>query len=205
MKQRVFIFDPETCFGCNGCVAACVNANSPGEEIHWRNLHKLPPNDGDHKTIYLSISCNHCENPPCAAACPANALEKRESDGVVVHHPERCIGCKYCQMACPYDAIKYNPAKGIVSKCHFCFERLEEEREPACVETCFAGALRQLVVETTEDLSLQREMPGLLHDPAVGPAIRFQPHEKEKRQSLFPFPPRRGALAGLLKQEEKDG
>ncbi len=172
--QRIFIFDVGRCFGCNGCVAACANVNHTPAGLLWRTLHKLPPHDGDHRTIYLSVSCNHCENPPCVKGCPANALEKRSSDGVVIHNPDKCLGCGYCRMTCPYDAIKWDEASGLVSKCHFCHERLAEGREPACVETCFAGALKQELV-TLGDLpaEYEKESAGLKHIEDIGPAVRF--------------------------------
>ena len=173
-KQRVFIFDVARCFGCNGCVAACANANQTPAGLLWRTVHKLPPHDGDHKTIYLSISCNHCENPPCVKACPANALTKNSSDGVVIHDPDKCLGCRYCQMACPYDAIKWDEASGVVSKCNFCHERLAEGREPACVETCFGGALKQKLVMPGELSSeYETESLGFKHIESIGPAVRF--------------------------------
>jgi Fe-S-cluster-containing dehydrogenase component len=176
MKQRVFIFDPKRCFGCNGCTAACSNANGTPPGLLWRTVHKLPPAPGDHFTVYLSVSCNHCADAPCVTACPSNALEKRASDGVVIHHADKCIGCRYCQMACPYDAIKWDEVRGVVSKCHFCHERLDAGREPACVETCFAGALMQTVIETDEEPSgWSTEAPGLRHLEAVNPSIRFAP------------------------------
>ena len=191
MKQRVFIFDSERCFGCNGCVAACANANETPAGMLWRNLHKLPPEDGDHGTIYLSMSCNHCSDAPCVKVCPSDALEKRASDGIVIHHEDKCIGCRYCQMACPYDAIKWDEAKGVVSKCHFCHERLDQGREPACVETCFAGALLQKVVDSPEELAeYEKNAPGLEHDEKVKPNIRFIHRDMEKRPERFqPFPP----------------
>ena len=174
-KQRFFIFDPGRCFGCNGCVAACANINRTPGGVLWRTVHKLPPREGDHRTVYLSVSCNHCENPPCVAGCPANALEKREVDGVVVHYPDRCLGCRYCQMVCPYDAIKWESLSGVVSKCHFCYERLDEGKEPACVETCFGGALTQELMNSEEISSkYKKESPGLTDIGGVGPSIRFK-------------------------------
>lgn len=178
--QRYFIFHPQRCFGCNGCVAACINANNTGADAAWRGLHKLPPKDGHHQTVYLSVSCNHCENPPCVDACPSNALEKREEDGVVLHHPDKCLGCRYCQMACPYDAIKWEEEEKVVSKCHFCHERLAEGREPACVETCFAGALKMELLDP-EDIpsEYETESPGLVRLSEVGPCILFKKEKKD--------------------------
>lgn len=191
MKQRYFIFDNARCFGCNGCVAACANSNDTPEGMLWRTLLKLPPHDGAHDTVYLSVACNHCHDAPCVSSCPANALEKRAGDGVVIHHEDRCIGCRYCQMACPYDAIKWDAARGVVSKCHFCHERLDKGMEPACVETCFAGALMQIVVEEADEPAhYEKEAPGLVHLPEVGPSIRFLTREMASRPERFKlFPP----------------
>jgi Fe-S-cluster-containing dehydrogenase component len=175
--QRIFIFDLSRCFGCSGCIAACINANKTPGGLAWRELHKLPPRDGDHGTTYLSMSCNHCENPPCAAGCPANALEKRRSDGIVIHHRDKCLGCRYCEMACPYDAIKWDEGAGVISKCHFCHERIDGGREPACIETCFGQAIKQTVIEHPGgDQEYEKEVPGLEHLERVGPWIRFVPN-----------------------------
>jgi len=103
--QRVFVVDLGKCFGCFGCAAACTNANNTPPGTLWRQVHKLPPEEGSSALRWLSLACNHCENPPCVAACPSGALLKRVEDGVVLHLEERCLGCRYCQMACPYDAF----------------------------------------------------------------------------------------------------
>jgi Fe-S-cluster-containing dehydrogenase component len=95
-------------------------------------------------------------------------------------------------MACPYDVIRWEEENGLVSKCHFCHERLEEGREPACVETCFAGALSQRIIEIPGDgiPGVALEAPGFVHEPRVGPAVRFvsyEQHPSYRREA--PFPP----------------
>ena len=191
-RQRVFILDLRRCFGCHGCTAACANVNMTSADVFWREVGKLPPHDGASDLTWLSLSCNHCANPPCVDACPSNALVKREEDGIVLHLEERCLGCRYCQMACPYDAIRWDAAKGIVSKCHFCHERLEEGAEPACVETCFAGALRQILIEDPSELDkLSLDVPGFTHHSKMNPSIRFVTGSEArlpKRAKKFPPP-----------------
>lgn len=173
-KQRYFIFNPNNCFGCNGCTAACVNVNQTTSEKNWRTVHKIPPENKKNNTLYISMSCNHCENPPCLSACPTNSYIKRESDGVVIHNSETCIGCKYCMMACPYDAIKWDENLTIVTKCHFCYERLDENEEPACVKSCFAGALSQVLTNDINEIkNISNEIVGVTYIGKVNPSIRF--------------------------------
>jgi Fe-S-cluster-containing dehydrogenase component len=102
------------------------------------------------------VFCNHCDNPPCARVCPTKATWKRE-DGIVMMDQHRCIGCRYCMAACPYGARSYNwkdprpfirkgnpdyptRSNGVVEKCTFCAERLDQGLMPACVEAS-KGAL----------------------------------------------------------------
>jgi Fe-S-cluster-containing dehydrogenase component len=85
-------------------------------------------------------------------------------------------------MACPYDAIRWDPERGVVSKCHLCHERIDQGLEPACVATCFAGALTQVLVRDDDgpaEAALEhcsREAPGLVDHPGVAPSIRFVLH-----------------------------
>ena len=189
MKRRIFIFDTERCFGCNGCVAACANANGTPAGILWRTVHKLPPEDGDNRTRYLSMACNHCDNPPCANGCPTGALQKRQEDGVVTHNADICIGCRYCEMSCPYDAIKFIEERGVISKCQFCYERLDEGQTTACVETCFSGALMQVVVESEEELkALSETIEGFDENRKVDPSIRFV-NDQTRAELRKDFPP----------------
>jgi anaerobic dimethyl sulfoxide reductase subunit B (iron-sulfur subunit) len=175
MREMFFVFDPAACFGCSGCVAACINENTLTGGDHWRRIFKLPPVSGNHDTRYLSLACNHCEEPACVRACPTEAMEKRESDGIVIHHEDRCMGCRYCQMACPYGAIIWMEEKKVVSKCRLCVDRLEKGQKPACVETCFGNALEVVTREELEKMeNLAREVPGFEYLADMKPKIRFR-------------------------------
>ncbi len=171
MTQLAFRFDPDRCFGCQGCVGACANVNGTPPDLLWRQVLKLPPEAGSSGTVYLSLACNHCEGAPCVRACPAEALTKRASDGAVLHDATRCLGCRYCQMACSFGAIHWDAVRKVVSKCQLCTDRRDRGREPACVATCFAGALG--LAPLTDMEGLPRATPGFLHLPGARPAIRF--------------------------------
>lgn len=173
MKRRAFVLDLARCFGCQGCVAACANANGLAPEASRRRLLKLPPEDGLSDTIYLSLACSHCAAAPCLTACPSRALTRRAADGLVLHDADRCLGCRYCEMACPYAAIRYDAARRVVDKCDFCAERLDQGEEPACVATCFSGALASRLIDPDEPKGPARDAPGFTHHAAVRPMIRF--------------------------------
>lgn len=89
---------------------------------------------------YMSISCNHCSDPACTKVCPTGAMHKNE-DGFVIVNEEICIGCRYCHMACPYDAPQYDAQKGHMTKCDGCYSRVKAGQKPICVDACPLRAL----------------------------------------------------------------
>lgn len=134
-RKLAFIFDHEKCIICNACVDACNRAYG---NLNWRKLPVFTFNE--YKTA-LSISCNHCKNPLCMKVCPANAYEINEEFGILKINQDKCIGCGYCQWACPYEAPVFNN-DGVMSKCHFCYDRVTLGKGlPYCVESCPTGAL----------------------------------------------------------------
>lgn len=135
-EQIGFMHDQNKCVGCRRCQAACKETNQWEPGVEWRNV--LTRKNSE---VYLSISCNHCDNPACMTVCPVGAYTKREKDGVVIHNRDICVGCKYCMYACPYHAPRFSEETGRISKCHFCFERQDKGQIPACVESCPVDAL----------------------------------------------------------------
>jgi Fe-S-cluster-containing dehydrogenase component/formate-dependent nitrite reductase membrane component NrfD len=87
------------------------------------------------RRVFQVTRCNHCEKPPCVTICPVTAMYQRK-DGIVDFDSDRCIGCKACMQACPYDSIYIDPDDGTAAKCHFCAHRTEVGLEPACVVVC---------------------------------------------------------------------
>lgn len=145
--------------GCTACLDACREENNVAFhhdqrwDIHWIRRATLEPKDEssglEEKSVLLM--CNQCDNPPCAMVCPVQATYKRE-DGIVLVDHHRCIGCRYCMIACPYNARFFNykeneewPNKdrpkrshGVAESCTFCAHRLDRRDGslPACVEAC---------------------------------------------------------------------
>jgi ethylbenzene hydroxylase subunit beta/complex iron-sulfur molybdoenzyme family reductase subunit beta len=100
--------------------------------------------------FYLPRLCNHCTHPACVAACPRQAIEKREADGIVVINEERCRGYRFCMEACPYKKIYFNHAKQVSQKCIFCYPRLEQGVATACSRQC-PGRVRFLGYKDDEE------------------------------------------------------
>jgi anaerobic dimethyl sulfoxide reductase subunit B (iron-sulfur subunit) len=86
-------------------------------------------------TYSISLACMHCENPACVQVCPTAAITKR-ADGVVLINQDQCVGCRYCEWACPYGAPQFSEAKGVMTKCTFCEDLLAQGQNPACVDAC---------------------------------------------------------------------
>jgi Fe-S-cluster-containing dehydrogenase component/DMSO reductase anchor subunit len=142
MNTSGFIFDYSKCVGCHACIVACYNENKTNPPIAWRQVNSLNQNKIPLSGfLNLSIACNHCIDAPCIKACPASAYLRDDQTGAVIHQPLKCIGCKYCTWACPYDAPKYNLKRGVVEKCNLCNQLIIKGLKPACAHQCPTGAL----------------------------------------------------------------
>jgi molybdopterin-containing oxidoreductase family iron-sulfur binding subunit len=157
------VIDLNRCVGCNACTLACKQTNATPSGVYWSQV--LQAEVGRYPNArpqYTPILCNHCASAPCVDVCPTGATE-RQPNGIVTVDGEKCIGCRYCMVACGYDARSFNyappqgyhPEKGLteyeklryvehktgtVEKCNFCIERVNQGMEPACVLTCPARA-----------------------------------------------------------------
>lgn len=142
MEKNIFTFNKNQCVGCEACVVACMNENEFQPAGHWKKVYATNTSHFPNLPLYyLSLSCNHCDEAPCMLNCPARAYYRDSGTGAVLHDASKCIGCKLCTWACPYDAPLYNPRSGIIEKCTFCSHRIEEELKPACATLCPTGAL----------------------------------------------------------------
>lgn len=140
MTRYGMVIDLEKCIGCDACTVACKAENSVARDIFWNVVYEKEKGKFPSvRRVFLPRPCYHCEEAPCVSVCPTKASYKRD-DGIVMIKKERCIGCKYCIAACPYNARTLNHETDIAEKCTFCEHRLEEDKEPACVVTCIGNA-----------------------------------------------------------------
>lgn len=165
------IIDLKKCIGCRSCYVACKAENRTPTRTDWRCVVEREtgpyPNT---KREFVSLACNHCDEPACLKSCPVNAITKRAQDGVVLIDQEKCIGCRYCVFVCPYGAPRIGTATGKVNKCTMCAHCLDAGLRPACESTCLTGAL-QFVSDFTGSSS---PAPEGFNDPALTkPNVQF--------------------------------
>ena len=162
-KKLGLVIDLDTCVGCHACVVSCkgwnnenygeplsdsdpYGSNPTGTFLNRVHTYEVQPEEGNAQTIHFPKSCLHCEDAPSVTVCPTGASYKRVEDGIVLVNESDCIGCGLCAWACPYGARELDPSAGVMKKCTLCVDRIyntnlaTEDREPACVRTCPAGA-----------------------------------------------------------------
>jgi Fe-S-cluster-containing dehydrogenase component len=147
--------DTTRCIGCRACEKACAEAHGfaapevesdnalekerTPSETQWTVVNRYETEKGE---VFVKKQCLHCWQPACASACLTNAMYKTK-DGPVIWRSGKCMGCRFCMVACPFDIPKfeYNTWNPNIQKCNMCWERLEQGQKPACVEACPTDAL----------------------------------------------------------------
>jgi Fe-S-cluster-containing dehydrogenase component len=157
-EQKEFVgvlTDTTRCIGCRACEKACAEAHgfeipdvendnalekerTPSEKS-WTVVNRYETEKGE---VFVKKQCLHCWQPACASACLTNAMYKTK-DGPVIWRSDKCMGCRFCMVACPFDIPKfeYHSWNPKIQKCNMCWERLEEGKKPACVQACPTDAL----------------------------------------------------------------
>lgn len=136
MTSYGFIIDNRKCIGCHACTVACKAEHEVPVGVNRTWVKYIEKGEfPDTQRAFHVMRCNHCADAPCVEACPVTALFTRE-DGIVDFNWDRCIGCKACTQACPYDALYIDPNTSTAAKCNYCAHRVDVGLEPACVWVC---------------------------------------------------------------------
>lgn len=170
-RHIAMLYDATKCIGCNACSNGCREWNKTAPEPDPSGLYDAPQDlsgdtwtlikvyEGEGEYSFVKHQCMHCVEPACVSACPVQALHKTET-GAVVYSQERCIGCRYCMMACPFHIPRFEWDEVLprIVKCTLCNDRLEEGQGPRCAEVCPTGALiwghwEELLAEAEERLA----------------------------------------------------
>lgn len=159
-RSFVMVIDLARCKNARKCIEGCQEGHNLRPDQEWLNVALMKDNP-ESEPYWFPRQCFHCDNPPCVKVCPVGATFKRQDNLVLVDN-ERCIGCKFCVVACPYSARIFNweepkksdipeadyspetsvPAQtGTVSKCDFCADRSREGKLPYCASSCPMGAI----------------------------------------------------------------
>lgn len=141
MRKKAILVDITKCIGCGACQLACKTKNGLPEGEEKKLSSTAYTAIDDHDGVYVRRLCMHCQNPTCASVCPVGAIQKTDP-GPVVYTAEKCIGCRYCMQACPFQVPRYewNHVTPKMQKCNLCYDRIAEGQQPACVEACPTGA-----------------------------------------------------------------
>ena len=185
-KQHGVVVDVRRCIGCKACQVACKGWNKlPAEKtevstdgeytnptyfsaITWKVVHFKEIGDYDSnvagtgglKWRMLSDNCKHCLEPACVSVCPAGALWKR-ADGPVLYDLDRCVGCGYCTLACPWGIPNFDEEINAIRKCTMCFDRNDQGKEPSCVSVCPTDALKFMTLEEARNVASEAKLQGL--------------------------------------------
>jgi formate dehydrogenase iron-sulfur subunit len=178
------LYDSNICMGCRACEKACAKAHDlpePEDEMKPGVLRKTSEKqrcvvnsyETEQGEVYVRNQCMHCNEPACAAACLTKAMYKTK-EGPVIWREDKCMGCRYCMISCPFDVPKfdYNSTNPKIQKCDMCYDRIVEGELPVCVETCgtalFFGTRRELIAEARKRIN---EWPEMYVDNIYGEAV----------------------------------
>ena len=194
-NQLAFYFEQKHCSGCSTCQIACKDKNNLPAGQLYRTVREVA--GGGYRqegavithnvyAFWLSVSCNHCENPVCREHCPAGAIVKLPESGIVYIDRDKCIGCQACVRCCPYHAPQFDGETRKAGKCDFCRDLLAEGKPPACVASCPMRALAfGPLAELREKYGQVASTPGLPAAELTKPALVIAPHRDAVREPLI--------------------
>lgn len=194
MTQYAFYVDSSICTGCKTCQVACQDKSDLAVDLLWRRVYdfgggswkELAPGlyepDGVFR-YFMSVGCNHCENPACVEACPTGAMAKDGETGIVTTDHDACIACESCAAACPYGAPVLDEANGYMTKCDMCGGQISDGGKPECVLACPQMALDWGEFETLREKHASAASADVapLPEPTTDPCLLVGAHAKAEK------------------------
>jgi len=184
MNQFGFYFNQTRCIGCHTCAVACKDWHDHQyPSINWMQIKIIEKGIFPHLFLtFLAVPCYQCEEPSCIAACPQNAISKRETDGIVVVDQDKCLGKEKCEnkpclKACRSKSPQFGQEENAkMQKCDFCKDRLSAGKQPICVEACPMFALDiNTIPELQKKYGKQKEAQGFTYSAKIKQAVVFTP------------------------------
>ncbi len=137
MSHYCLVVDLNQCTGCMSCEVACKQENDVALGQYWNKTLRVGQGTfPDFKQYWVPSMCQQCQDAPCVHVCPTGASYRSTDNNIVLIDKEKCIGCKYCMMACPYGVRSWNESQACVEKCTLCSQLTSAGEEPACVHNC---------------------------------------------------------------------
>ena len=182
--MKTILVDPSLCIQCTNCQISCKDEHTDNDWTpiaapqakgqFWIRIDERETGSGSRMRLERTpVLCQHCENAPCIAVCPNNAIYTRP-DGIVIIDPVACKGCGTCRAACPYDAVFKNPQLGISQKCTMCAHLLDEGWDaPRCVRGCPTDALQYVDVKSLNQRDLPAPLERLMPDEETNPRVAY--------------------------------
>ncbi|HJO93514.1 MAG TPA: 4Fe-4S dicluster domain-containing protein [Victivallales bacterium] len=149
--DKIILVDIDKCMGCHTCKLSCALEHSKSSNLSEaifeknRTVPRIFIEKINDKCV--PIQCMHCDNAPCIAVCPSHAVSRKNDKSPVTINNDRCIGCHECIIICPFGVIKNGPDGKSLIKCDLCIKRLEDGKDPACVESCPTKAIKYLSIK----------------------------------------------------------
>ncbi|MDR1856807.1 MAG: dimethylsulfoxide reductase subunit B [Desulfovibrio sp.] len=165
-----------SCSGCKTCMVSCMDKNDLPIGVKWRRVTEFTGGEWMQRpdgtfgqnvfAYYVSMSCNHCDDPICVKVCPTTAMHRNEHNIVTVDH-NKCVGCRYCEMNCPYSAPQFNAELGKMTKCDFCYDKQLKGETPTCVAACPMRAIKFGEFEELKKMYGESQYIAPLPNPAL--------------------------------------
>lgn len=185
--QLGFVHDSRYCTGCKACQVACKDKHDSEVGENFRRVTDVESGGFIKRgaayvssvvTYSVSIGCNHCAEPKCAANCPSGAMRKDGDTGIVSVDQSVCVGCGYCAWSCPYGAPQMLVKRGVMGKCDFCGDLLAKGEDPVCVTACPLRLLHYGEIDKLREAFGRGQSPDVMPDEKLTkPSLVILPHE----------------------------